>query len=137
PIVVTGGAGTLTSQGLAGADFMYQLLVESGVAADRIIVERQSRNTYENAMLSKPLAGVQPMDQWVLVTSAFHMPRSVAIFQQMDWPVTPWPVDYRTGAFVQRTGWDFAQNLLFLNTGVKEWVGLIVYWATGRAAWPF
>lgn len=136
-IVLSGGSGSITGQGLRGGGDMADVLLRSGVARDRLIIEGQSRNTYENAVYSKAMITPQDGQVWLLVTSAFHMPRSVAIFTKQDWHVTPWPVDFQTGATLQRTGWNLAQNLRQLNTGAKEWVGIVVYWATGRAVWPF
>ena len=60
------------------------------------------------------------------------MPRAVGVFCQIGWPVIPYPVDFRSGAFVQEIGWDFANNLDDLNIGVKEWVGFLAYWLRGK-----
>jgi len=60
------------------------------------------------------------------------MPRAVGIFCKIDWPVITYPVDYRSGAFAQRIGWNFVGNLDDLNVGAKEWVGLLAYWLTGK-----
>lgn len=137
PIVLSGGSGSITGQGLRGGGDMADIMLRSGVAKDRLIIEDQSRNTYENAVYSKAMVSPQDGQTWLLVTSAFHMPRSVAIFEKQNWQVTPWPVDFQTGAVKYRTGWKLALNLHAVNTGAKEWVGILAYWATGRAAWPF
>jgi hypothetical protein len=46
----------------------------------------------------------------------------------------PYPTDYRGGSFWDQVGWDLADNLTELNTGVKEWVGLLAYRVTGRSS---
>ena len=61
----------------------------------RVLYEDASRNTYENALLSARLSGVDNRQPWLLLTSAFHMPRAMGVFSQTGWNVTPWPVDYR------------------------------------------
>jgi len=71
---------------------------------------------------------------WILVTSAFHMPRAVGSFCAAGWhTLVPYPTDYRGGSFWDQVGWDLADNLTDLNTGVTEWVGLLAYRVTGRS----
>ena len=60
------------------------------------------------------------------------MPRAIGVFCQIGWPLIAYPVDYRSGAFVNEIGWNFASNLDDLNTAAKEWVGLLAYWLTGK-----
>ena len=62
----------------------------------------------------------------LLVTSAFHMPRSLALFAKAGITVTPWPVDYRSGRFADGIGWNLAKNLDLMNIAVKEYAGLVV-----------
>ena len=104
-----------------------------GMEASRIIFERESRNTSENALFSKALIKPAPGETWVLVTSAFHMPRSVGIFCQAGWPVIPYPVDHMTvpGGLL-RVDLDLAGHLGDLNVAIKEWIGLAAYFFTGR-----
>lgn len=124
------GAGSGAAR-IPGASVMVDVLVALGVARDRIVVESQARNTVENVRLSRRL--FSPDGQtWILVTSAFHMPRSVGVFRAEGWPVLPWPVDYRTGNGALRPDWDLAKHLRDWNTGAKEWVGLVSYRLLGR-----
>src|SRR5690606_25620968 len=93
-----------------------------------------SRDTYENAIYSKQLAEPKPGETWLLVTSAFHMPRAVGTFRAAGFPVVPWPVDYRTAG---TEGFGLAEdNVLdsLDNTavGVREWIALFAYRLTGR-----
>ena len=67
-----------------------------GVAHDRITAEEQSRNTIENAVFSRLLADPKPGERWLLVTSAFHMPRAIAAFRAAGFPIEAYPVDWRT-----------------------------------------
>ena len=73
-----------------------RFLAAFGIPRERLIIENKSRNTAENAAFSKEMVSPQPGENWLLVTSAFHMPRSVGLFRKVGFPVIPWPVDYRT-----------------------------------------
>src|SRR4051794_19994875 len=72
------------------------LLVSLGIPSTRIELEEQSQNTCQSAVESKLVARPASSDQWLLVTSASHMPRAVACFRAAGFPITPFPVDYRT-----------------------------------------
>lgn len=135
-LLFTGGSGALRD--LAGAetseaDMAGQFFREHGVAPGRLLLEGQSRNTAENARLSLALAAPKPGETWLLVTSAFHMPRAMHSFEAAGWTgLVPWPVDYRTSAFKDGMGWNLTRNLLVLNTAIREQVGQITYRLTGR-----
>src|SRR5690606_30182135 len=75
-------------------DAMTELLVALGVPEEAILPEDRSRNTYENALYVRELLAQADSNEIVLVTSALHMPRSVAIFERQGFSVTPAPVDY-------------------------------------------
>lgn len=136
PIIVTGGSTGVDSPEQAGAYVMKQVLVDGGVTSDRIIVEPNARNTYENVLFSKPLANPDDETAWILITSAFHMPRAAAVFEKQDWYVIASHADFNTGSLENRIRWNFAQHLDQLNVATKEWVGIFAYWLTGRAVWP-
>ncbi|RUU72969.1 YdcF family protein, partial [Mesorhizobium sp. M7A.T.Ca.TU.009.01.3.1] len=95
-VVVSGGTGALFLDGEGDAATAPRLLTALGVAADRLILENKSRNTYENAVFTKELVTPKPGETWLLVTSAFHMPRAKALFDKAGFATVPWPVDYRT-----------------------------------------
>lgn len=132
-LVFTGGTGSLTEQEYKAADYARFLYEQLSLGERAILYESESRNTAENAANSKALVNPQPGENWILITSAFHMPRSVAIFCQQDWPVHAYPVDhYSRKGNLLRLNFDFAGNLSKLRTAVREWVGLIAYRVTGR-----
>lgn len=132
-LLFTGGTGSLTRQDLKEADVIGPFWAQIGLDSRRVEYENQSRNTYENALLSLPLARPQPNETWVLVTSAFHMPRAVGCFRQAGWRVLPYPVDYKTGkSFSFSLSFNPAGRLSALNGATHEWLGLIVYRLTGR-----
>lgn len=138
-VVVSGGVGALTLQGEGDAVSAPRLLTALGVAPARLILEGKSRNTYENALFTKALVTPKPGETWLLVTSAFHMPRAKALFDRVGFATVPWPTDYRTSG---REGVSlFADNtadaLANTTTAIREWIGLAAYWLTGRIDSPF
>ena len=132
-LLMTGGNGTLRDQEYREADVSQVLLADLGVDISRVVFERDSRNTYENAVNSTSLMQPQPGENWILVTSAYHMPRSVGIFCQQGWPVLPWPVDHQTSMeTLSRVGLELGGNLYMLHTALREWTGLLVYHMTNK-----
>ncbi|MDX8436516.1 YdcF family protein [Mesorhizobium abyssinicae] len=138
-VVVSGGTGELFLDGEGDADTAPRLLGALGVGADRLILENKSRNTYENAVFTRQLMAPKPGETWLLVTSAFHMPRAKALFDKAGFPTIPWPVDYRTsgkegiGLFRDNP----ADSLQVATMAIREWIGLAAYWLSGRIDRPF
>ncbi len=134
-LMFTGGSGALGNMGREGpnADLAQRFFESFGIAPDRILLERMSRNTAENAGLSLPIANPQPGEVWVLVTSAWHMPRAMDSFARAGWPpLVAYPVDHRALTLTAGYRWNLAENLQVLNIATKEWVGRIAYAVTGR-----
>jgi uncharacterized SAM-binding protein YcdF (DUF218 family) len=133
-IVVSGGNGSLFLDGEGDADTAPRLLGALGVSSDRMILEDKSRNTYENAVFSRRLVEPKPGETWLLVTSAFHMPRATALFDKAGFPTVAWPVDYRTSG---REGIGFyrdnpSDSLLTTTMAIREWIGLFAYRLSGK-----
>jgi uncharacterized SAM-binding protein YcdF (DUF218 family) len=126
-IVVSGAHGDIVPVPLTEAAVMTRLLIEDGVSPDRIIPEDRSRNTFENAVFSKEVAKPKPGDTWLLVTSAWHMPRSVGCFRAVGWKVVPYPVDYRTPRPLIHDVLQMDRNLAQASLAEHEWIGLIGY----------
>lgn len=132
-LVFTGGIGDPLGAPVTAAGVARDFYRRQGFDVDRILFEDGARNTFENATLSKQLAGPQPDEHWLLVTSARHMPRAVGTFRRSGWAVTPYPVDYRTtGRLELAFEFDVAGRLSDLDLATKEWVGLAAYHLTGR-----
>jgi uncharacterized SAM-binding protein YcdF (DUF218 family) len=134
-IVFSGGSGQILYQGSTEAELAERLFANLGVPG-RLIVEDRSRDTDENAKFSKPIADPKPGERWLLVTSAHHMPRAIGAFRRAGFAVEAYPVDWRT-----RGPEDLARPFRFASDGLKrtdvavhEWVGLVVYWITGRSS---
>ncbi len=133
-IIFSGGTGSLRADAPAEAPFAVTELEALGVAPDRITAEEQSRNTVENAVFSRLLADPKPGERWLLVTSAFHMPRAVAAFRAAGFPVEPYPVDWRTRGTIDATRpfADFLGGLGQSDLAMHEWFGLLAYRLTGK-----
>jgi len=136
-IVFSGGSSSLISNEAREADYAADVFESLGVAKGRLILDRASRNTYENAVLSKQLAAAKPGERWLLVTSAFHMPRSVGLFRKVGFAVEPYPVDWHVGrdtadifAFTQFS----TDGLVRTDIAVREWLGLVAYRLAGRTS---
>lgn len=134
-VVFTGGSGALrdlTGADLSEAEAARRFFVEQGLDPARLVLEGASRNTAENAMLSLKVVRPQLDEVFVLVTSAFHMPRAVRSFEAAGWPaLAPYPVDFRTSTFANGVGWNLAANLEALNIATKEHVGYLAYELAG------
>ncbi len=102
---------------------------------DSVVFEDASRNTYENGGFSKAFAKPESGEHWVLVTTSYHMPRAVGVFEKIGWQVIPYPVDHYTypGEEFGLT-LNFVGNLSLLTRGVREWVGLCAYYITGKTS---
>lgn len=104
-----------------------------GLEPERVEFEPQARNTFENALFTHRLINPGPEDIWLLMTSAQHMPRSVGVFRKVGWSVTPYPVDYRsTSSEPLEDRLDVAGNLSRIGGAMKEWIGLVAYYAMDR-----
>ncbi|WP_131116201.1 YdcF family protein [Lichenihabitans psoromatis] len=133
-LVFTGGANALAGSALTEAADARRLWIEMGIAPERITTEDRSRNTDENARFTKAILQPQPGERWLLVTSAYHMPRAIGLFRANGFPVIPYPVDYRTlGTDADiRLHTDIANGLVLLNTAAHEWMGLLAYAIAGK-----
>ena len=131
-LIFTGGSGSLRDHEIRESDFVPGLMADLGIDPGRILFERESRNTHENAVYSKRLAKAPPGEVWLLITSAFHMPRAMGVFRAAGWDVVPYPVDYQTSGPGQgRLGFSLTSGLYLLGLGLHEWVGLAAYRALG------
>jgi uncharacterized SAM-binding protein YcdF (DUF218 family) len=133
-IVFSGGSGSLFG-GDAEADFVSPLLESFGIARERVTLEGRSRNTAENARLTKELVQPKSGERWLLVTSAYHMPRAIGVFRREGFSIEAYPVDWRSAPG------DLASPFAALSAGlartdaaVHEWLGLAGYRLAGITA---
>ena len=133
-VVFSGGsANLLFDDSIKEADFALATLENLGVSKERLTAERLSRNTVENAEFVKAVISPRPGERWLLVTSAFHMPRSVGLFRKAGFPVEAYPVDWRAS---RSHAFQFSsvavQGLERTDIAVREWIGLAAYRLTGK-----
>jgi uncharacterized SAM-binding protein YcdF (DUF218 family) len=134
-IVYSGGNSNLMSDDTAKeADYAISVFESLGIPRQRLTAERRSRNTQENAELSKALASPKDGERWLLVTSAYHMPRSIGLFRKAGFAVEPYPVDWRVAGAsdLLRFSTIAVEGLERTDIAVREWIGLTAYWATGK-----
>ena len=130
-LLYTGGTGALSDIGnpRSGAAVAGRLYEELGLEDTEIILEHAARNTSENARLSADL--VDETQRWVLVTSAFHMARSVSTFERAGWTdLVPYPVDFQVTTLEYGGGYHGQINAL--RIAVREYIGLLAYRLAGR-----
>lgn len=133
-LVFSGGSGLLLDQDLQESRALAQLLSNIGFPAERVIYEDSSRNTYENIRNSQKLLAPAAAEKWFLVTSAYHMKRSLAVSRHLGWDLLPYPVDYQSaGHYVfWPERYDVLESLYLSELALREWVGLLAYRITGK-----
>lgn len=134
-VIFTGGSGSLLGGVGMGPD-IARFFIDAGIDPSRIVIENRSRNTHESAALTKALVNPDSSDNWLLVTSAYHMPRAVGVFRKAGYNVVPYPVDFRTRGRrdAMRPFDSISAGLQRTDLAVKEWIGLLAYWMSGRTA---
>jgi uncharacterized SAM-binding protein YcdF (DUF218 family) len=134
-IVVSGGTFGSRSDAESEAFIAKRFLTDVGVDESRIVTEARSLSTAENAVFTRELIMPQPGEQWLLVTSASHMPRAVGTFRHAGFPVIPYPVGYTTMG-QPSDYWtlrlETSTNLVRVDVAVHEWLGLTAYWLAGQ-----
>jgi uncharacterized SAM-binding protein YcdF (DUF218 family) len=132
-IVYSGGSGDLNNPDDREADVVREFLANTGNLSKNMVFEADSRSTYENMVQSRDLVHPQAGENWLLVTSAYHMPRAAAVFKNNGWPVTPWPTGYvEEGEYRLLPSLDVLGNIYKLQVAAKEIIGIIAYTLTGR-----
>ena len=135
-IVYTSGSSSFTDPTSTEAAQARKLLSQMGIASERVTIEDKSRNTDENARFTAAIVHPQPSQRWIIVTSAFHMPRSMGIFEKAGFNPIAYPVAFRTQGRWRddlRLTFDPVRNLRIFEIAVHEWIGLVAYWASGRS----
>lgn len=123
PLIFVGGAGIPGRP--AESPLMVQAAEALGVPREAIRWESNSRNTYENALAAKELLGTRP---FVLVTSAFHMPRAMEVFEKVGTSPIPAPCGQR--ALRGYSPYDFiprALNLWHSAHALREYLAILWY----------
>ena len=130
--IYTGGEGELLGTGPSEAERARMFFDSMGPTAPPMDYESVSRNTYENAVLTAKRPGIDITQRWLLITSATHMPRSMATFRKAGWNVTAYPVDFRTGTDTPWTDYSLRAGTDNWQAALHEWLGIWAYRLTGR-----
>jgi uncharacterized SAM-binding protein YcdF (DUF218 family) len=135
-VLFTGGSAALLFPEGTEGEIALHLFVALGIAPERILIDDKSRNTIENAVYSQLLAQPKKGERWLLMTSAYHMPRAIGVFRRVGFDVEAYPVDWRTRGKrdALRPFGALGDGLRRTDTAVHEWIGLAVYWLTGRSS---
>lgn len=132
-LLFTGGSAAINENQSTEAEFARQYFIDSGLTGARLMMEDKARNTAENIQYSKALVKPQPNENWVVITTAFHMPRSIGLFCQQNWPVIPFPVDQASHPeTLFNVNLNLAGHTASLKGAVHEWTGLLAYFLTGK-----
>ncbi len=134
-LVFTGGTGLLLGAAeTSEADVVRTHIAALGVDPARIVFETQSLNTTQNAFFTAAMVSPTPGQQWWIVTSAYHMPRSIGCFRRAGFTVSSYSVDFRTVGWSDAMGVNatMAEGLRRTDVAFKEWLGLVAYFATGK-----
>jgi uncharacterized SAM-binding protein YcdF (DUF218 family) len=132
-LVFTGGEGELFGDGPSEAERALRFFDSLGVPRIALTMETRSQNTYENAVFTKALPGLDAQRPWLLLTSSWHMPRSLATFKKAGWNVTPYPVDFRTGGITPLTSYNLGEGAERWELLLHEWIGIAAYALSGRS----
>ena len=133
-LILSGGSGSLTDRTKSEARMLRQFAIDFGVPDERILVEPDSRNTYENAVETAKLMRRHGIASVILITSASHLPRAMGCFRHVGVEPIPYGVDFhstlnthlRPGDFIPDVG-----NLRGLTWILHEYVGIVMYKAAG------
>ena len=129
-IVFSGGSGDVL-ESPPEAHAVHRFASTLGLDVSRMSFDDASRNTVENASFVAALVGVPLKGRWLLVTSAFHMPRAQALFRKAGLNLDAYPVAFRTAGarghnrWSWSWSWSWLSGLDMVDLATKEWVGLL------------
>ena len=128
PVIVSGGSvyGKTTPEAVVDGRFLADL----GIPQDQIIQETRSRDTRENALYCRKIIRQRGFRSPLLITSAYHMPRSIRAFQLAGVEVTPVPARFVTGSAMPVSWSDWlpsASALWQSSAALHEYFGLLFY----------
>jgi uncharacterized SAM-binding protein YcdF (DUF218 family) len=134
-MVFSGGDASLAF-GSSEAEAAERFFERQGLPPGRIAMENKARNTVENVAFSMAMETPKPGERWLVVTSAYHMPRAIGVFRKAGFAVEAYPVDWRTRGLEDawRPFGSVGDGLRRTDTAAREWVGLAIYWLTGKTS---
>ncbi len=132
-LVFTGGSGHIVGRKNDEALAFRILFEQMDAVQNEVLLEAQAKNTWQNAVNTIAITNGREIANWLLVTSAFHMPRAIGSFNKAGLDVIAWPTDYR--AEVLKFPWltaNSTEQFSKLNILFHELAGIIVYKLSGR-----
>jgi uncharacterized SAM-binding protein YcdF (DUF218 family) len=127
-LLYSGGPHSLRRPDLREAHIARHVLDKMAVDTSRIMFEDESRTIFESARQSTIMAQPTPQERWIVIETAYQMPRAIGVFRKAGWNVVAYPVDYRTPRRLGPALYpDFVGGLHSLNDAVREWYALITY----------
>ncbi len=134
-LIFTGGNSSLRKDSPTEAEQVKDYILQSGINESRLLLENKARNTYENAVYSKRLAQPALNENWILITSAYHMPRSIGVFCKQGWATIPYPVDHASQPDKLLTpSLELSDHLSNLIEASHEWLGLLAYFVSRKTS---
>nr|MBF0223643.1 YdcF family protein [Desulfobulbaceae bacterium] len=137
-LVISGGSGELIGPVISESTLLRAFAVRFGIPQEKILIDANSRNTRENALMTKVLLESNNLKKTALITSAFHMPRAMGCFKAVGLSPDPIPVDYQVSRPVKKDFRNYfpkAATLSRFSSLVHELVGIIVYGLRGYAVY--
>ncbi len=133
-IVFSGGSGKLIRSERVDSIDMKIFLKDIGFNNSKVIYEDRSRTTSENLINSENILKPKPGETWLLVTSAWHMPRAMGVAQKLGWGLIPYPVDYRSPGRYQliTQKFDVLENFYMGHLALREFIGILAYRISGK-----
>ncbi len=132
-LVFSGGNASTDEDKPTEAQIAETYFLKSGISPERLLIENKARNTAENVSYSRQLASPQSNETWLMITTAYHMPRSMGVFCQQNWTVIPYPVDHQTlPSKIYQPGFSLIEHANHLVLASHEWLGLLYYYISGK-----
>jgi len=135
-VVYSGGSSDALGEDRNEAHVARRFFGRLGIPPERIVLEDRSLNTDENARFSRALLDPKPGQQWLLVTSARHVPRAVGAFRRAGFDVVPYPTDYQTTGKAEEL-WTLrtrpGRGITMVEDALHEWIGLVAYRLMGKS----
>ena len=132
-VIFSGGSGIVNRSDLGHSQVAKLFYKKIGADISKIFFEDKSRNTHENIIYSKKIAKPKKNENWLLITSAFHMKRALLIAEKNNWKLIPYAVDFKNvKEFKLIPNLNLLSNLNSFQSGLHEWLGLVSYYLMGR-----
>lgn len=136
-IIFTSGSGRISQPEMKEAALVKPYILKMGVLEEDLIIENESNNTRENALFTKAIIDEKKLSgTYLLITSAFHMRRSLACFKKVGIEADSYSTDRYAGPRKFAFDFLFIPNVSTMNDWnnlLKEFVGFITYKIMGYA----